>query len=122
MSSIFDDLEALVFDNVNRVYGTKTPVTWDPFDGSPAYSGKVLFNNPTTKQSRDRIEYVVVNPWIEYLRPAFPGLKESVDATTVEIITIEGVEYYVRSVQTLKDGNEFHAFLELVNSDYGQNN
>lgn len=123
MSKLFDSLEKVVFNTVNAVYGTILPAVWVSFDGSVSFSGTVLFNNPTSKESLDQMAFMEADPYMEYLDPAFPGLKQFVDTETgSERVVIDGITYIVTEVQRLRDGNNYKAYLQPVGDGYGPKN
>jgi hypothetical protein len=126
MTKLFDRLESVVFAAVNRIYGETIAVTWVASDNSTSFTGIVLFNNPTNKESMDQMEFMDADPYIEFLAPAFAGLKEFVDAhgsaDPTEHVTINGDDYVVTEVQRLRDGNNFKAYLQVVNDGYGPKN
>ena len=112
-------MEAAVFNSVNRLYGETVDAIWVSVDTLASYSGKVLFNNPTHKETLDQIEYIEVEPYFEYLAPAFSGLKFRVDSSVTERINISGTEYLVTRVTKLSDGNTMKAYVQAVGDGYG---
>lgn len=126
MSKLFDRLERALFQIENRVFGEKVPAIWISSDGSVTFSGIVLFCDATRKESVDQMSFTESDPYIEYLAPAFPGLELFVDSQgssdPTEHITINGNYYVVTEVQRLRDGNNYKAYLQLVNDGYGPKN
>lgn len=115
MSKSFDRLAKGIFKGpVSRAFGSNVPAVWISSASGEKYSSIVLFNNPTAKYTTDQVEFVESDPWFEYYDDVFPGLKESVENSGIEEVTVEGALYYVRQVQRLYDGLTFKAHLELV--------
>lgn len=113
MANPFDGLKRRIFDVVARTMGYNA--TWVPANGSQpgGYTVRVLFNNPTDKKNLAGVEYDPFNWKMEYRFDNFPGLKQAADTmTTAEVVTIEGRQYYIRSVNAKWDGQTYIATLE----------
>lgn len=110
--NLFDDLQDASFDVVTNTYGYDA--TWSPSEGGDDVVARVLFNNPTNKQKLSGVEYDPYHYKMEYKKGDLPGLKEAIDKTGTETVTIQGQQYYVRQVLTLFDGRTMEATLEPV--------
>src|SRR5881275_1117587 len=108
--SFFDRLQSTMFDTVTNVMGDDA--TWTPAAGGEAQSAKVLFSGPTEKEKIFDAEYDPEKLTMEYKEGVFPGLKESTDAGTTEIVTIAGKgDFIARGVKKLADGQTYKANL-----------
>ena len=103
----FDALQNVVFDSATTIFGYAT--TWQPLAGGSLVSGRMLFNKPTEKLkfSSNDYEYIEPKPTAEYKEGDFTGLYESVNAGTVETITINGVEYSCVQIEAKFDGKNY---------------
>lgn len=108
--NLFDGLQAATFDIVTATMGYTA--VWQPSDGSPAQTARVLFKNPTESAKIGDQEY---DPYrsMEYKTGVFTALKSSVDANNTEEVTISGTGYYVRKVDGRFDGKTMIATLEV---------
>lgn len=114
MVNLFDGLESAAFDIVTNTMGYDA--VWIPSNGSypTGYNARVLFKNPDDNYDLSNGSYSSLNYTIEYRLDFFPQLKEIVDTHgTYEIITVNGIEYYVRSIVTKYDGKTYIATLEI---------
>lgn len=109
--NIFDRLQDVTFDVVTLTMGYDA--TWSPSIGGLTQTGRVLFNNPTEPRKLSIVEYDPYAYQMEYKRGVFDGLKESAESNGTEVVTIKSVDYFVREVAALYDGNTFVAKLEL---------
>jgi len=114
MGNLFNRLRTTMYKTVNTVYSSEA--VWG------AFVGQVLFNDPSTKEVVDGSEFMPVTPWMEFLLPLFAGLKLSVDTGIIETVVIDGVSYYVRSVDKTHDGFNCRANLEIAANPYGSVN
>jgi hypothetical protein len=111
MPKLFDRLAKSLFTAVNRMFSVDAQ--WIS-SGEFRFSGLVLFNDPTSRMLADDQTYESLDPWCEFLKPAFDGLIDLVnDREVSEILIIEGREYYVTLIEQLHDGNTVKAFLKL---------
>lgn len=109
--NLFDGLGNSVFSVVTATMGYTA--VWQPSDGSPLQTSRVLFKNPTEHQKLADQEYDPYRYIMEFKRGVFEGLKQSVDANKVEEVTIGAANYYVRQVNGKYDGGTMVATLEL---------
>lgn len=109
--NLFDGLQAAAVNVITATMGYTA--TWQPADGSPVQTARVLFKNPTESQKLADQEYNPYRFTMEYQKGVFSGLKQSVDANNVEEVSIGAVSYYVRKVDTKYDGKTMMATLEL---------
>jgi hypothetical protein len=122
MAKLFDRFEKALFNVLNSAFGEQQLAVWTSKDLSTSYTGPVLFNNPTAKESLDQISFSDTDAWMEYLSPAFDGLKYFVDSNSREIVNINGADYIVTLVQRLQDGNNYKAYLQAISDGYGPKN
>lgn len=121
MPSLFDNQRNVMYATVNGLFAV--PASWTSVDTLASFTGSVLFNNPTIKEIVDGSGYIPETPYFEFNLPLIPGLKIRVDKNnSLEIITIDGVQYYVTSVELTRDGNNAKAYVKLVADDYGPQN
>lgn len=115
--NLFDNLQNAAFDVVTNTMGYSA--TWTPADVliSPK-TAQVLYKGPSEKEKLLNADYSPDKLMLEYKQGMFPGLKESVDINEQNVIRVNGlaggwVDFYVRSVGRLWDGNTFEARLEV---------
>lgn len=108
--NIFDDLQDGAFDVVTNTMGYDA--TWEPSEGGATRTVRVLFNNPTETRKLSGVEYDPYRWEMEYKEGDFDGLKASVDANNVEVVTVKGHECYVRRIVAKLDGRTFIAEME----------
>lgn len=117
MANIFNQLQKTVFDIAGKTFGNKA--TWEPRDGGDTQTATVLYNDPSEKYGMSDIEFQVDGYRAEYLSTDFIGLKESVDNSGIERITIEtdvdnNVTFMVRRIVKKYDGKTIVAYLSPV--------
>lgn len=112
MGNLFDGLRDQIFDVTITVMGKVA--TWTPSTGGPAQTSGIHFNDPDSVRRLGDIEFMPQNSTMEYRKPNFPTLKALVDANTDETVTIDGTNYYVRTVKATDDGNTLIAVLEKI--------
>lgn len=110
--NLFDGLRDTTFDVVANTMG-KIEVSWTPSSGGPVQTTNMPFNDPDSKRMLGDIEYMPGNTIVEWRKPFMAGLKESVDANNSEYLQIGNVNYYVRFVKTVSDGNTYVAVLDV---------
>lgn len=110
MSNLFDSIQKAAFGIVTETFGYEA--SWQPSDGSAYQTAKVLLKEPTKAHELAGIEYTPYTYIIEYHKPAFEGLFQLVAANSLETIQINQIDYYVRKVDAIWDGNTFRAILE----------
>lgn len=112
-NSMFENMQKTVFATAGTVFGHV--LTWTPSAGDDEITAKVLFQNPTESMKLAGIDYDPTLWRMEYSYEQLPGLKAAVDARGgAETVTIEGVDYYVRVVDTKYDGKTYIAQLQPV--------
>lgn len=114
--NIFDSLKRAAFDTITRVMGYDA--VWVSESGT--FTSEVGYKDPSEKQELSGIDSWNPNqPFMEYRKGFFDGLKESVDAGNPQFVTItqrndsENIVGYfnVKEVQTKYDGETFIARL-----------
>ena len=113
--NLFDGLRDISFDLVTNTMGYDA--TWIPSNGSYplGYSAKVLFKDPEADLKLSGATYSSFNYQMEYRSDFFTGLKMLVDENiTNEQVTVNGLNYYVRAIDTKADGKTYLATLELI--------
>ena len=110
--SLFDSIEKNTYSLVTRLYGDTA--IWIPTNGSAQQTAKVLFNNPTKNQKLSDVVYDPRDWQMEYHKEDFIQLKDLVDSGTNQVVTINGISYYVKAVYTKWDGDISMAKLEIV--------
>lgn len=113
MPSFFDSLQKRVFNVAKSRFGF--PATYVSADGLATWEGVVLFGNPSEMYKLAGIPYEPNRYTMEYQSGDMVGLIERVHArATDEKVTVDGVEYYVTSVDAVHDGETFRANLTPV--------
>jgi hypothetical protein len=113
--NLFDRLQATAFDVVTATIGYDA--SWSPSIGGTTQQGKVLLKNPTeAKGYLGNQDYNLPefdpNHWIiEYRSGIFNGLKESADNRNTEYVTVNGQQFFVKSVSSKYDGKNLIAAL-----------
>ncbi len=118
VDNVFDSYRDNTFDTVARAMG-KIGVSWSPSAGGSPQICDTLFNDPSSIKKlgeTGQLEYNPTDSHVEYRKPFFPGLKESVDAGNSEYLYIGTDRYYIRSVHNTWDGNTNVAILEKNNT------
>jgi hypothetical protein len=113
MGNLFDSVRDVAFDLTTNVFGKVA--YWTPSAGGAQQNCGVHFNDPDSVKKLGDIEYLPTNTTVEYRKPNFPTLKESVDAGNNETLIIEGVTFYVGAVKAVEDGSTLIAVLEKTN-------
>ncbi len=108
--NLFDDLQDGAFDIVTNTMGYDA--TWTPSEGGDEQTARVLINNPTESKKMSIAEYDPYRWDMEYKKSDFLGLKDAVDKNNVEIVTINGADYYIRQVIAKWDGKTMVAAME----------
>jgi hypothetical protein len=106
----FDSMQRNMVNKVNNLYGDSC--IWNPSDSSPQQTASVLFKDPTREMELSGVEYSPLNFLIEYNILDLIGLRDLANDNQNEIITVKGVEYYVRQVNLKYDGKTCIAVCE----------
>jgi hypothetical protein len=110
-NNIFDNAKKVMYDTALSVMGRRC--AWVSSLTTQSYSALVHFKYPTQKEELAGIDFMPVNPFMEYRESEFPGLKSAVDAGEMESVNIEGHGVFVvRSVERRFDGDILKAYLE----------
>ncbi len=112
MANLFDDIQKAAFGIVTDTFGQDA--TWQPSDGSDYQAGKVLLKEPTKEHELAGVEYTPQTFVAEYHKPAFDGLYDAVAYGRSEKVEINQIEYFVRKVDAIWDGQTFRAILEKL--------
>ena len=116
--ALFDGIQKIAFSSVQCVFGDL--LLWMPSNNPIQQTAKVLYNSPSTKyvvpQSReelgdaDRYGYNPYKYFFEYYNDQLIGLKASVDAGGVEVVTVNGITLCVIEVGSKNDGKTCVAY------------
>lgn len=110
--SAFDTMQNNLLMQVTNLYGVDA--SWTPSTGGPTQIGKVLLKEPTDKDRINGVEYAPFVRFVEYPQGTFNGLIEiSRESNTLETITVDGREMYVKEVTAHYDGKTLKATCEL---------
>lgn len=109
MANLFDSIQKAAFGIVSDSFGYDA--SWQPSDGSDYQTARVLFKEPTKQYELGDVEYTPYTYIAEYHKPAFDGLFDAVASGRSETVVINQIEYYVRKVDAIWDGNTFRAIL-----------
>ena len=113
MSNIFDSMQDRLFDLTTTTFGYEA--SWTPFGGGDTLTGKVHYRSPNEKDSMTSgVAYAPFVFFMEYKEGVFDGLQSSVRTGGTEIVTVQGVQHYVRSVERVYDGRTYQAHLERI--------
>jgi cellobiose-specific phosphotransferase system component IIB len=108
--SRFDSYQRIAQGVVVNLYGDIG--VWQPLAGGE-YTALILFKEPTEEAQINSQDFTTLQPQCEYFDGELPGLFESVQAKQLEVININGMDYYtVRSVKNF-DGKTIVLYLEL---------
>lgn len=114
MGNIFDQLQDNAFDTVTKTMGY--PASWNPSRGGPAQTATVLYKDSTEKYELSNVEYDPLQWRMEYRYGFFTTLKEAVDDSEPEVVTISlpggDAQFYIRKVDTSFDGKTFTAYMQ----------
>lgn len=118
MSNLFDTCRDSMVDVVTNAMGY--PATWTPAAGGPRQTAQILYKDATDKYDVDGEDYDPYTYRMEYRKPFFEGLKDSVDASGKEFVQValpayQGglTNFIVRKIDTRFDGNICIAYLEI---------
>jgi len=113
--NIFDSLKRQVFDVVTQQMGYDA--TWTSSEsGSLELKARIGFKDPSEKQELSGIDsWNPDEPFMEYRKDFFEGLKQRVDSGNAEFVDIDTKgRFAVVSVPTIYDGDTFVARLRKV--------
>lgn len=94
----------------NRVYGYDA--TWQPSVGGSLQTGRVLLKEPTSDYELGGVTFTPFCSIMEYFVGVFPELFNAANNKRNETVTVNDVEYYVRTVTAKYDGKTFVAVIE----------
>lgn len=114
MSNIFDNMQDKLFDVTTTTFGYDG--TWTPLaEGSTAQIGRVHYRRPNDKDMiTNGMDYMPFVFFMEYKEGVFTGLQEAVRNGSLEVVTVQGVQHYVRSIARVHDGKTLQAHLERI--------
>lgn len=112
MSNLFDNVQRAAWGVVTTVMGYDA--TWQPADGSDLQTARVGYREPTKEYELAGIDYTPRTYLMEYQRPDFAGLFESVEAGDTEAVTIDGSSYLIRHIEVIDDGKNFRAVIQRL--------
>lgn len=119
MPNNFDKMARRTFKGVSRTMGYDA--TWTPSAGGDENSARVLKKDPselinlgTDDSSYNFFRFNPTESFCEYMDPDFPGLFELVQEGSDERISIEGDEYFIRSIMKAHDGRCFYVKIQKV--------
>lgn len=111
--SFFDQIQISAFNLVTDTFGDMA--TWVPYAGGDMMTGKVLYKDAFAKEGVSNVDYSLERYQMEYKQGDFPGLKDSVDNSIVEQITINTISgpvlFNIRRCETKYDGKTIVATL-----------
>lgn len=108
--NIFDDLQDMMFDAVSDTMGYDA--VW--ITAIPQKNARVLLKEPNEEYDLNGVRYSPFNYMMEYRLGEFDGLVDNVRQNEDERVSINGTEYYVRTVQAVYDGKTYRALLEKI--------
>jgi hypothetical protein len=111
--SRFDNIQKAAFTKVQDIFGDVA--VWIPSQGGDAQTVNVLFKSPDKEKMLGDTEKYKYTPYkysIEYYIDQFIGLKDSVEDGNTEVVTIDSVEFYVKSIIGERDGKTYVVELE----------
>lgn len=116
MSNPFDGYIQKMFDVTTNVMGYDASWTPSSVEDAQVMVGRVHYREPNEKEMlANGVQYMPFVFIMEYKVGVFPGLQEDVRMGRSEIVTVNGVQHYVRSVVKTVDGQTFEAQLERIN-------
>jgi hypothetical protein len=112
MPSPFDSIRDAVFNLTQRTFGYE--LSWMSQDGEASWNGMVHFRHPASEYNIGGIEYNPMMFYIEYVDGQLPGLVERVnsrDQREFEVVTVDGRQFNVVSIDEVRDGDTIRATL-----------
>ena len=101
-----------LFDLTTKTFGEVA--TWTPADEA-TQTAEVHYRRPNEKDSMTSgVAYAPFVYFMEYKEGVFTGLQDSVRRGVEEIVTVQGAQHYVRSVERVYDGRTYQAHLERI--------
>ncbi|SHN45925.1 hypothetical protein [Chitinophaga sp. CF418] len=108
--NLFDGLQAAAQSIVSSTFGYDA--TWTPSTGGDTLSARVLFISPTDLEKVSDQEYVSAGPRMEYFSGQFPGLLDLVLDRSLEVVTVNGIQYRSVHGKADYDGKTIKIYLE----------
>lgn len=103
--ALFDGIQRVTFKTAQTLFGDL--LSWMPSNNPIQQTAKVLYNSPESKQQlgdADKYDYSPFKYSFEYFEDQLIGLKMSVDAGGVEVVTIKDKTLCVVEVTLRNDG------------------
>jgi hypothetical protein len=110
MTNLFDNIQRAAWGIVSNNMGYDA--SWQPVDGSDVQTARVLLKEPTAEYELGGIDYTPMTFIMEYQRPDFAAMFDSVAGGIIETVTVDGQAYYVRHVSAINDGKTYKAVLQ----------
>lgn len=107
----FDGYQRNAVNKVNNLFGE--PAEWSPSQGGTTLTGSVLFKDPSQALELSDITYNPKHIIAEFIDNDFAGLRDAANSNQNEVITINGIDYWVRIVRNKYDGKTNIAVLEI---------
>jgi hypothetical protein len=113
VGNFFDTAKKNIYSITTKVMGYDA--VWINSDTEEEFTAQVHFKDSTTKEDLFNLQYMPIDPIMEYKQSDFPSLKQAAnDSKRNEYVTIDGVgEYWVRSVNQKYDGDTYWAQLAV---------
>lgn len=111
--NLFDALQDGMFDTVSDVYGYDA--SWTPSAGGAPVTGRVLLKEPTKEYDLNGVPVTPFHRILEWRKGVLPELFEAIRAKRNERVTINGQQYWCRTVQADYDGKTYRAEIEIIN-------
>lgn len=117
--SLFDGIQSAAFKVTQSVFGDVA--VWKPStEGSEQQTEKVLYkcpNDPVQIGESDKYEYRPYDYSFEYYVGQFTGLKELVDNSQLQKVTVNGNDLIIRQVIAKFDGKTLVAYGERTDPE-----
>jgi len=109
--ALFDSIQKATFKTAQSLFGDL--LSWVPSNNPIQQTALVLYSSPEAKQQlgdADKYEYSPFKYSFEYFEDQLIGLKLSVDAGGVEVVTVKGITLCVIEVTLKNDGKTCVAY------------
>lgn len=113
MPNIFDSIKKTTHGVITKTFGYDA--VWVSSVSGISYTARIGYRDPSEKEYLAGLDdFEPKEPYMDYFITDFPGLKESVDASNAEYVTIEGKGYFwIKSITAKSDGDTHLAKMQI---------
>ncbi len=109
MNNLFDHFQTNALSIARRVFGYDA--VWTKSTGGTE-NGRVLLKEPTSDYELGGVTFTPFCSVMEYHQGTFSELFNAVNSKRNESVSVNGVDYYVRTVTAKNDGKTYIAIIE----------